>query len=188
MRHIVAALAVGFASVVQLAACSHKVSTLDEEKTLGSLTMEERRQYCEDRERYMDTRVDQGDLQKIRCANAAGGLLAGGPDTARERASCKQVYRVCMNTPTAEKQSMCDGFATDAERCAATVGEANECARAQADELAGLASRADGACDRGPRSSMKGRDEGMATRMQTCARVQLLCPKLFEEPIVLGGR
>jgi hypothetical protein len=184
MRHIAAGLAVLLTSALQLAACSREVSHLDAEKPLAGLTMEERRQYCEDRFQYVNGRIDKGDLQKIRCSMAAGGIVAGGPDASRERAACRQVYQVCINTPAPEPQSSCASFPSEADGCMATVGEADDCAKAQADELAALASQAESACEARPRSSARGGEQGATPKMQACARVQLLCPKLFREPML----
>lgn len=184
MRHIAAALAVSLASALQLAACSRQVTQLDADKPLAGLTMEERRQYCEDRFQYINARVDKGDLQKIRCSVAAGGLVAGGPDGRRERAACRQVYQVCTNTPAPEPQSSCESFPSDADGCTATVDEADQCAKAQADALSALAAKADSVCEVSSRASSPERDLGTSQKMQACARVQLLCPKLFHEPML----
>jgi hypothetical protein len=185
MTHLGAAIALTLASAVQLAACSPRVTTLDQDKTLSSLSVEDRRQFCEDQFRYMSSRVPADDLKKINCAAAAGAIGAGdGSDTARARAACEQAYRACLSVPAAELQSSCETFPTDAQDCAAKVGEASRCTEAQTDALAKQVSSADDVCrDVGrPTQREQDRSQDQGTATQDCVRVQALCPKLFGEP------
>jgi len=185
MHHLGAAIALALASAVQLAACSSRVTTLDPDKTLSSLSVEERRQYCEDQFQYLSSRVPGSALQKIHCANTAGAIGTGdGSDTARARSACQQAYQACLSVPAQEPQSSCETFPAEAQDCPARVGEATKCTEAQADALAKQASRADDVCKdvgrQAQREQAQGQDRSAA--IQDCARVQLLCPKLFSEP------
>src|SRR5690242_16392896 len=146
MRYFGAVLAITLGSAVGLAACSSRVTSLDSEKTFAGLTADERRQYCEDQSQYMSSRVDQEEMKKIKCADAARAVVsgggAGGAVTEKARPACQQVYEACMSVPAQEEpQSSCETFASDVEGCAATVGDATKCAEVRADELAERASR-----------------------------------------------
>jgi hypothetical protein len=189
MRNVGAALAMAFVSAVQLSACSHpaRVTSLEPNRTLSSLTTEERRQFCEDRFHYAISRVSNENRKKINCSVAAGAVGSGGKsNTDRARAACQQVYQICMSVPAPEPQSPCDAFPRSADDCTATVGEASECAEAQADTLEKLASRAEDTCKNPDRSEESGPDEPAKV---ACANLQLLCPKLVDEPTLgLGKR
>jgi len=186
MHHIGAIVALTLMSAVQLAACSSRVTTLDPDKQLSSLSTEDRQQYCEDQFQYLSTRVPKEDARKIKCATAATAVTIGGEaDTEAARAACQQAYQACMSIPAPEPQSACDTFPAKAESCAATVGEATKCAEARADALAKVAIRSDDTCNNVFRttSSDQHKDKADPAKTQACARVQLMCPKLFDESV-----
>lgn len=186
MRNVGAALATAFVSAVQLSACTHpaRVTSLEPSKTLSSLTTEERRQFCEDRFHYAISRISKEDRKKINCSVAAGAVGSGGKsETGKARAACQQVYQICMSVPAPEPQSSCDAFPRSAGDCTATVGEASECAEAQADALEKLASEADATCKNPVRAQERGPDQPAKMPM-ACTRLQLLCPKLVDEPVL----
>jgi hypothetical protein len=189
MHHLGAALALALASAIQLAACSPRVTSLDENKTLSSLSVDDRRQFCEDQFKYMSSRVPKEDVRKINCAATAGAIGTGdGSDTARARSACQAAYQACLSVPAVEPQSSCETFPTDAQDCAAKVGEATKCVEAQADALAKQASSADDACRDVGRTVGREQSKEDSTVTQDCARVQQLCPKLFSEPTMGTGK
>jgi hypothetical protein len=175
MRKVGVVLAVALVSAVQLSACSSsppsRFTSLDPDKTFSSLTADERHQFCEDRSQYMGSRVSTDDRKKIGCAGTAG---KGAGQTA-----CERAYQACLNAPAPEPQSSCDGFAKDAQGCVATVDEATQCAQAQADALEKLASAADDTCKDLGKTSKKAEP---VKAPAACAKVERLCPKLFDEP------
>lgn len=184
MPNVGAALAVILVSAVQLAGCSSSsksITSLDSDKTLSSLTTKERRQYCEDRTHYVSSRVSPDDRRKIKCAAAASEVgSTGASAVGKAKAVCQTVYQTCMSLPPPEPSSPCEGFPASAADCTATVGDANACAEDQADALEKLASGADATCSRVGQTRRQ-----MSQAPETsdaCSRVQLLCPKLFEEP------
>ena len=184
---VIATLAVTLASAVQLSACasSKSITSLDSDKPLSKLTTEERRQYCEDRFHYLSTQVSTDDRKKIKCA-AAAATVEGGSASDKARAACEQVYQTCMGTPATELQGSCDDFPKAAAECTATVGEASACATAQAKALDQLAHDADTTCKDDQSHPKESKDHVAAQPPADCARVELLCPKLFDEPALRG--
>ncbi len=182
MHKVGAALVVTLASAAQLAGCSSSakgITSLPSEKTLSSLTSQERRQFCEDRFHYLSSRVSADDRKKIDCAVAAEkvqGVDGSSPDKAQ--AACEQVYETCVGVPAKEPSSACDDFPKGAADCAATVGDVNTCAEAQADALEKLAGDADSAC----KSTASPSKDPTSQTPKDCVRVQRMCPKLFDEP------
>lgn len=183
MHRVGAALAVASASTILFAACTSAkgITSLPADKKLSSLTPEERRQFCEDRFHYMSTRVSREDRKKIECSLAAGSVgRSSGTDLAKARSACQQMYKACTSVLDTTTQSSCETFPRDAEDCTATVGEADDCAEAQADALETVARKADDTCNELGKAPRK--EEQPAKVQSTCGRVQRLCPKLFEEP------
>ncbi len=189
MHNVGAALAVTLVSALQVAGCtsSKSITSLPTDKTLSSLTVDERRQYCEDRFHYMSSRVSKDDRKKIDCAAAAGTVgSTGGSTSDKSRTACKDVYQTCMGVPAAEPQSSCDDFPKSAADCAATVGDADACAETQADALEKLAGDADGTC-KSLSTSRKARLLTSQVPESACAKVDRMCPKLFDEPALDRG-
>src|SRR6185437_12204558 len=181
MRIVGPALAATLVSGTVLVACSSTgPSSIDSKKTFSSLTTEERHQYCEDHAHYMTSHVSMRDRQKIGCAVAAGSVGAGGgTDQAKARSACQDVYSTCMGVSPQETAVSCEEFGPEADNCSATVGDANDCAEAQADALGKLASKADDTCKNLGRAERS--DEGRSPKMAACDRIQGTCPKLFDK-------
>jgi hypothetical protein len=186
MRYVGAALAVTFVSGIQLSACSSSsgppVTSLASDKTFADLTKEERRQYCEDEQTYMSSRVSKDDRRKIDCSSVASAAGGGGAAGDKARAACQTAYRACVAVPAAEPQSSCDPFVANADGCSATVGEASACAAARADAEETLASKADDTCKSLGQTSGNGHAQETKTP-DACVRIQALCPKLFVEVV-----
>jgi hypothetical protein len=184
MRTVSAAIAAVLVSAVQLSACTSKPSSLDASKALSSLTTEEGRQLCEDHASYMSSRVSDKDRQRIDCSVAARSVAGKGAPADQASSVCQESYRGCMEMPAQKRASACEAFPPTTEGCPATVGEADDCAEAQAEALGKIAKKADDACKTLDKPLAPAPDQ--TPKMKTCDRIQLMCPKvygaLFAEP------
>jgi hypothetical protein len=172
-------------SAVQLSACSSKPSSIDENKPLSSLSMEERHQYCEDHSHFMSSRVTDKDRQKIDCSVAARSAVSKDYASEKATSACQDAYHSCMDMPAPMRATSCDTFVSSTEGCPATVGEADDCAEAQADALEKIAGKAETACKDLGKPLAPAAEPGHK-RAKACERLQIMCPKafgaLFAEP------